>query len=151
MSSGRHSTSVNTRPLSTVLVVGVLALTGSGSSPHAQSVRMGMTWAVLGQTDGYVHVGSDGQTNPYSGDTTADQPLSILCLTVDGRSAPDGIVFDYYNGWAQGAVQVTPVIPGAILTSGKATTDTQRPWALVAQISNTISQLAPADRLFDTG
>jgi subtilisin family serine protease len=78
---------------------------------------MGMTWAVLGQTGGYVHVGSDGQTNPYSGDTTADQALSILCLAVDGRPAPEELVIDYYNGWAQGAVQITPVIPGAILTS----------------------------------
>ncbi|MET7771291.1 serine hydrolase [Nocardia sp. NPDC005366] len=39
-------------------------------------------------------------------------------------------------------------LAGAILTSGKSTTDTTRPWRLVAQISDTIGRLAPADRLF---
>lgn len=83
----------------------------------ASTVRTGMTWTVLGQQNGYVHVGSDGQTNPYSGDTTIDQFLPILCVLVDGRSAPGGISFDFYNGWARGAVQATPPIPATVLTS----------------------------------
>ncbi|WP_410875590.1 serine hydrolase [Nocardia sp. A7] len=39
-------------------------------------------------------------------------------------------------------------LSGAILTSGKAATDLERPWRLVAQISDTLRPLAPADRLF---
>jgi subtilisin family serine protease len=76
-----------------------------------------MTWTVLGQQEGYVHVGADGQTNPYEGDTTIDQFLPILCVLVDGRTAPGGIAFDFYNGWASGAVQVTPPIASTVLTS----------------------------------
>ncbi|WP_280311765.1 serine hydrolase [Nocardia abscessus] len=50
-----------------------------------------------------------------------------------GRS---GLTTQY--GWADPARGLS----GAILTSGKATTDTERPWRLVAQISATV----PADR-----
>ncbi|WP_433726799.1 serine hydrolase domain-containing protein [Nocardia sp. CA-129566] len=57
-----------------------------------------------------------------------------------GRS---GLTTQY--GWADPARGLS----GAILTNGKATTDTQRPWALVAQISNTVGRLAPADHWFD--
>jgi subtilisin family serine protease len=83
----------------------------------ASTVRTGMTWTVLGQQEGYVHVGADGQTNAYSGDTTIDQYLPILCVLVDGRAAPGGISFDYYNGWLRGAVRATPPIPSTVLTS----------------------------------
>lgn len=76
-----------------------------------------MTWTVLGQQNGYVHVGADAQTNAYAGDTTIDQFLPILCVLVDGRAAPSDIAFDYYNGWVRGAVQATPPIPGTVLTS----------------------------------
>jgi CubicO group peptidase (beta-lactamase class C family) len=57
-----------------------------------------------------------------------------------GRS---GLTTQY--GWADPPRGLS----GAILTNGKATTDTKRPWALVAQISDTVGHLAPADRLFD--
>lgn len=80
-------------------------------------LRTGMTWTVLGQQNGYVHVGADDQTNAYTGDTRIDQFLPILCVLVDGRSAPSGITFDFYNGWVRGAVQVTPAIAGTVLTS----------------------------------
>ncbi|MFD6162677.1 serine hydrolase [Nocardia sp. NPDC060256] len=50
-----------------------------------------------------------------------------------GRS---GLTTQY--GWADPARGLS----GAILTSGKATTDTQRPWQLVAQISDTIEPTA---------
>ncbi|MFI6045986.1 serine hydrolase [Nocardia sp. NPDC051321] len=50
-----------------------------------------------------------------------------------GRS---GLTTQY--GWADPARGLS----GAILTSGKATTDTQRPWQLVAQISDTIAPTA---------
>lgn len=54
-----------------------------------------------------------------------------------GRS---GLTTQY--GWADPARGLS----GAILTSGKATTDTQRPWQLVAQISDTVDQLGPRDQ-----
>jgi hypothetical protein len=80
-------------------------------------LRTGMTWTVLGQQNGYVHVGADGQTNAYSGDTTIDQFLPILCVLADGRTAPGGFSFDYYNGWARGAVRATAAVQGTVLTS----------------------------------
>jgi CubicO group peptidase (beta-lactamase class C family) len=57
-----------------------------------------------------------------------------------GRS---GLTTQY--GWADPARGLS----GAILTSGKATTDTKRPWQLCARISATIARLDPADRVFD--
>lgn len=81
------------------------------------SLRTGMTWTVLGQNGGYVHVGADGVTNVYSGDTTVDQYLPLLCVLVDNRAAPTGIAFDFYNGWLRGAVKATTPIQGAALTS----------------------------------
>src|SRR5687768_12264911 len=48
------------------------------TSCASSSVRTGMTWTVLGQQNGYVHVGTDGQTNAYSGDTAIDQYLPVL-------------------------------------------------------------------------
>jgi hypothetical protein len=87
--------------------------TATAQSP----VRTGMTWTVIGQTDGYVHVGADAQTDAYAGDTTIDQSLPILCVVVDDRPAPGGLTFDAYNGWVRGGVQATPPIPATVLTS----------------------------------
>ncbi|MFG3685497.1 S8 family peptidase [Micromonospora sp. NPDC047740] len=98
-----------------LMVLAGLAVPGPASA--ASSVRTGMTWTVLGQQGGSVHVGSDAQTNPYAGDTAVDQPRAILCLLVDGRPKPPDVVTDAYSGWAAGAVQVTPQIPGLVLTS----------------------------------
>ncbi|WP_406230604.1 serine hydrolase [Nocardia sp. NBC_01009] len=56
-----------------------------------------------------------------------------------GRS---GLTTQY--GWADPARGLS----GAILTSGKATTDAKRPWQLCAQISRTIGRLDTADRVF---
>lgn len=66
------------------------------ASASPTSLQSGMTWTVLEQQNGYVHVGADGQTNPYAGDTAIDRFLPILCLLVDGRSAPSDISFDYF-------------------------------------------------------
>jgi hypothetical protein len=76
-----------------------------------------MTWRVLGQNGPYVHVGTDGVTNPYSGDTNVNASLPVLCLLQDGRSAPAGIPFDFYNGWALGAAQLSAPVIGSTLTS----------------------------------
>lgn len=85
--------------------------------PDPLPIRKGMTWTVLGQQGQSVHVGSDAKTNPYAGDTSIDTYLPILCVLVDGRGAPGGINFDFYNGWVKGAVQTTPAYPGVELTS----------------------------------
>lgn len=84
---------------------------------NAQSIARGMTWIVTGQQNGYVHVGSDSQTNPYSGDTSIDSYRRVLCAKVDGRSPPSGIAFNFYAGWLRGAVQATPPVQGFRLSS----------------------------------
>ncbi|MFI5780902.1 serine hydrolase domain-containing protein [Nocardia sp. NPDC051570] len=56
-----------------------------------------------------------------------------------GRS---GLTTQY--GWADPARGLA----GAILTSGKATTDTERPWQLCARIAAVVDPLDPADRIF---
>ncbi|HYC91686.1 MAG TPA: hypothetical protein VEO54_20880 [Thermoanaerobaculia bacterium] len=82
----------------------------------AQS-RRGMTWTVLDQQGGYVHVGADGWTNAYQGDTSADQYLPLLCVQVDWQPAPSWISFDFYNGWVRGTLQATGPVQGYALTS----------------------------------
>jgi hypothetical protein len=109
---------------------GIAALVAAGvASPVAaaapppndtQSLRNGMTWTVLGQQGGAVHVGSDAQTSPYGGDTAVDQYLPVLCLNVDGRGAPGGMTFDFYNGWALGSVKATAAVRGDALSSPQA-------------------------------
>lgn len=98
-----------------VLLAGGLGL--ASPSPAAAQLRTGMTWTVVGQQNGYVQVGYDNQTNAYAGDTTVDQYQSLLCVLVDGRTAPGGITFDYYSGWLRGAVQATAPVRGDVLTS----------------------------------
>lgn len=87
------------------------------SSLHGQGFRKGMTWTVIANDGGYVHVGSDAQTNAYQGDTTIEQYLPVLCLQVDGQLAPGWISFDFYNGWARGSARVTAPVRGMDLTS----------------------------------
>ncbi|MCP2322103.1 hypothetical protein HDA40_000610 [Hamadaea flava] len=104
-------------------VAALVALTLGLSAPAlpahagANGLKSGMTWTVTGQQDGYVHIGADAQTNPYSGDTEIDHYLPVLCLQVDGRAAPAGIEYDFYNGWAQGAVRATAAVRGDALRS----------------------------------
>ncbi|GAB3157978.1 hypothetical protein GCM10027290_60280 [Micromonospora sonneratiae] len=95
---------------------GAAAKPVGADSVSVSALRKGMTWTVLGQQGDYVHVGRDGQTDAYAGDTTVDQYLSALCLLVDARPAP-AIPFDHDNGWARGAVKVTAPIRGDALTS----------------------------------
>lgn len=81
------------------------------------AIRNAMTWAVVGQQGGAVHFGSDAQTNVYSGDTPIDQYRPALCLLVDDQAAPGGITFDFYSGWARGAVKATAPVRGDALSS----------------------------------
>jgi hypothetical protein len=79
-----------------------------------------MTWRVLDQKGSYVSVGTDAQTNAYQGDTTVASSLPVLCLNKDGRAAPSGFHFDFYNGWASGDVKLTAPLPGSVLVSARA-------------------------------
>lgn len=81
------------------------------------ATHAGMTWTVLQQIPGVVHVGTDAQTNPYNGDTPAAAVLPVLCLNVDNSPVPAGITPDFYNGWARGSLALTPPVPGSQLTS----------------------------------
>lgn len=81
------------------------------------ATHAGMTWTVLQQIPGVVHVGTDAQTNPYNGDTPATTVLPVLCLNVDNSPVPAGITPDFYNGWARGSLALTPPVPGSQLTS----------------------------------
>jgi hypothetical protein len=92
-------------------ITGCPVTTGGGR--HA-----GMTWTVLQQLPGgVVHVGSDGQTNPYAGDTPPTASLPVLCLLVNNSGVPAGITPDFYNGWARGFVALTPPVLGSQLNS----------------------------------
>jgi len=86
-------------------------------TPDPLPIRKGMTWTVLNQQGPNVQVGSDMQTNAYTGDTPIDAYLPVLCVLVDGRAAPGGINFGFNNGWVKGMVQTTPAYPGVKLTS----------------------------------
>ncbi|MEO6191808.1 MAG: S8 family peptidase [Thermoanaerobaculia bacterium] len=107
---------------------GVVINPGPGSAnrlvyvgPIASATHAGMTWTVLEQrSGGVVHVGRDGQTNAYSGDTSATTFLPVLCLRVDNSGVPAGISPDFYNGWALGSVALTTPIRGQQLTSRQA-------------------------------
>lgn len=108
------------RKLGKVLARGinVTAPSSGGTGSGGTATHAGMTWRLLKREGSYVLVGSDGQTNPYTGDTVASEPLPILCLKQDGRSAPPGLPIDYYNGWAAGEVRLTTVQhPGSALIS----------------------------------
>jgi len=102
-----------------VLLALTLGLGAPALPAHAgaNGLKSGMTWTVTGQQDGYVHIGADAQTNPYSGDTEIDHFLPALCLQVDGRAAPGGIAYDFYTGWAQGSVRATAAVRGDALSS----------------------------------
>jgi hypothetical protein len=97
------------------------AQAGVGQPDPAAAVvakHAGMTWTVRTQTPlGLVNVGSDDQTNAYSGDTPATASLPIICLYVDNSPVPSGITPDFYNGWARGWVALTPAVSGTQLTS----------------------------------
>ena len=85
---------------------------GGGTATHA-----GMTWTAIENRSGVVHVGSDGVTNPYNGDTAASASLPVLCLRVDNAGTPSNVSPDFYNGWARGPVALTPAVAGSTLTS----------------------------------
>ena len=78
----------------------------------------GMTWTLLQQIDGVVHVGTDARTNPYGGDVTCDATLPLLCYLPEGAAPPNrNDQVDYYSKWAPGRVALTGAVNGYQITS----------------------------------
>lgn len=81
----------------------------------------GMTWAINIQRDGLVLIGSDAITNPYTGDTSCDTRLRILCIRVDGHTPPaPSNGHDYTQYWSGGVVGQTFPLPGHVLSTREA-------------------------------
>lgn len=66
-----------------------------------------------------------GSCDAYVGDTACSTPLPPLCLRVDGRPRPAGLITgkgyamppDFYAGWAQGEVRAGKPVAGSQLRS----------------------------------
>ncbi|MDH6119719.1 hypothetical protein ABH930_004480 [Kitasatospora sp. GAS204A] len=107
-----------------VAAVAALLLTAvtAGSATSATAAPMtghaGLTWITYQQrSNGEVHVGFDGTSNPWVGDTPASAVLPMLCLDVTNSPLPADLNADFYDGWARGWVGLTPPITGYSLTS----------------------------------
>lgn len=92
--------------------------------------KMAMTWTLLGAvqpntSNAYVLIGSDAQTNPYTGDTSTWNYLPLLCINKDSPSHPGSILWGpsqtpggaWRQTWSGGTVALTTPIQGASLTS----------------------------------
>ena len=119
--------------LAFVTVIRILAVTVPLSA-QAQTAKQAMTWRLIGNpstvlTNGktYVRIGSDSQTNPYSGDTNVSQALSLLCIRKSDELATNPIP-DYAkpyltpggasrNTWSGGQVFAIPNVVGSSLLS----------------------------------
>jgi subtilisin family serine protease len=92
-----------------------VAINDQPANPWNGPGHAGMTWSLR---EGPIsHPGSDGVTNPYTGDTPASASLPVLCLRVTGAGVPAGMAPDFYNGWAQGSTALSPAVLGSQLTS----------------------------------
>lgn len=119
------------------------ALVLSFAAPLHAAEGFGMTWGNntnASTGDGIVFVTCHGQPrtatatgscNPYTGDTVCSAPLPLLCLMVDERSRPAGLIVPasgaaaampsgFYAGWAAGLVAATAPIVGFDLESVEA-------------------------------
>jgi hypothetical protein len=100
-----------------------------------QGPRRGLTFAKASQNDTFktVLVTCHGQPkpegaqacNPSDGDTLCTERRPVLCLKPDGSPRPPYTVTssehsmpkEYYEGWAEGRLGVTPPVAGTSLTS----------------------------------
>jgi hypothetical protein len=100
-----------------------VTLRGTGRAPvpteeaEPSADCRGVTWVLHETRDGLSHVGSDETTNAYAGDTSCDVELPVLCLHKSWLPAPEGMTFDFYNGWTGGDVALTAPVAGHTLTS----------------------------------
>ena len=97
----------------------------------SQGEKRGLTWGRVEHdpSRGIDLVGCDGTPKPrggnacnaYTGDTPCSRSLPILCIKKDGSPRPDYSVAnrshaeakEYYAGWAQGSIRLTPPIKGS--------------------------------------
>ncbi|WP_433261289.1 hypothetical protein ACQPZF_26390 [Actinosynnema sp. CS-041913] len=96
-----------------------VAVNDQPANPWNTTTGKAMTWSLLTQdwNRDLVDFHSDIKTDGYHGDTPTTDRLPVLCLRPDGRPAPDGIPFDFYNGWAAGEVKLSSPVRGTTLTS----------------------------------
>jgi hypothetical protein len=73
------------------------------------STCKGMTWKLVGHANGVDRVGWDATTNAYEGDTPCTARLPILCLKQDNSPVPPGLTTTFYDGWAKGNINLTPL------------------------------------------
>lgn len=100
-----------------------VAINDQPANPWNTTTGRAMTWTARPPaTSSIVHVGSDGVTNPYSGDTPPSSVLSVLCFQPGAISAPTGITFATFDAWSSGKVGLTSPVAGTQLTS-RATAD----------------------------
>lgn len=69
--------------------------------------RKGMSWRWGSRINDVDSVGSDSTTNAYTGDTTCDVSLPILCVRRVGAAQPSYITTSFYNGWTGGYIALT--------------------------------------------
>jgi len=73
---------------------------------------------------------ASGSCNAYTGDTSCETTLPLLCLNVDGRPRPAGLIVpskgasaamssEFYAGWAAGRVAATAPLAGTDLISAE--------------------------------
>jgi hypothetical protein len=101
----------------------------------SQEEKMGLTWGkIKHDQERYIDlVGCYGKPKPAgsdacdarTGDTPCDRSLPILCINKDGSPRPDyslenkghKLAKEYYRGWAEGDIMLTPPIKGSDITS----------------------------------
>lgn len=82
--------------------------------------KPGMTWRWVSRTADVDTVGSDGITNPYTGDTSCETELPILCIRKVGAGQPYYITSSFYSGWTGGYISMTRAHSGFQLWSPEA-------------------------------
>ncbi len=116
------------RRFNNLIIPLVLTLLSTHSASGAE--RKGMTWGVnrynadldISRVHCYGQVGPNrGPCDPYQGDTPCSVALPVLCLKIDGSTRPPyelahcpscAMNDEYYNGWAEGTVELTEPVPG---------------------------------------
>lgn len=88
-----------------------------GSSACNSGPKRGLTWVKYADDScGQTRVNCD-DCDPYIGDTLCTEARPLLCLRVDG-STNCGDPWDFYDGWTEGTVALTPrLVLGTELTS----------------------------------
>lgn len=84
---------------------------------EGRSICKGMTWVIHKQMDGYVKVGADAVTNPYTGDASCDQYMPVLCTRIEVYGAPGN---DFNSTWTGGQYKLSGPVNGYQMNSREA-------------------------------